>query len=180
MRPAFIAPIVVFLLLAGVFGIYLYQVGSGGKDISTVPSVLIDKPVPEFTLPPIEGRTDGFSSTDLKDQVALVNVFASWCQPCRAEHPILMGLAKDGVPIYGINYKDKPEDAKAFLAELGDAYRRIGADSKGRVSIEWGVYGYPETFVVDAMGHIRYRHVGPIMPRDLDEIIKPMLKRLKQ
>lgn len=180
MRPAYAIPVAVFAMLAAVFAIYLYQVGSGEKVISTVPSALIDKPAPQFSLPGIDGGPNGFSTTDLKGKVALVNVFASWCPPCRVENPVLLTLAKDGVPIYGINYKDKPRDAKAYLAELGNAYTRIGADRDGRVSIDWGVYGYPETFVVDATGRIRYRHVGPIMPQDLDTIFRPMLKRLKQ
>lgn len=179
-RPAFVFPAAIFLGLAAIFGIYLYQVGVGGKVVSDLPSALIDRPAPSFTLPPIEGDGVGFASTQLKGQVSLVNVWASWCPPCRQEHPVLMRLAREGVPIYGINYKDKPKDAKAYLAELGNAYTRIGADRDGRVSIDWGVYGYPETFVVDATGRIRYRHVGPIMPQDLDTIFRPMLKRLKK
>ena len=178
MRPVAFIPIAVFSALAVVFGIYLYQVGPGGKDISTVPSALIDKPVPAFTLPPIEGRPGGFSTADLKNGVALVNVFASWCAPCRIEHPILMRLAEEGVPIYGINIKDEPKDAKAFLDNLGNPYKKVGADRSGRVSIDWGVYGYPETFVIDRQGRIRYRHVGPIMPQHLDEIIFPLIRKL--
>ena len=178
MRLSVILPVAAFVALTGVFGYYLYLIGPGGKDISVVPSALIDKPVPPFTLPPIEGRNDGFASTDLAGKVALVNVFASWCVPCRAEHPILMRLSREGVPVYGINHKDRPEDAKRFLAELGNPYRRIGADIDGRVSIDWGVYGYPETFVIDRTGRIRYKHIGPIMPRDLEELIRPILERL--
>lgn len=180
MRPAFVMPVAVFAVLAAVFGIYLYQVGVGGKNISSLPSVLIDTPAPTFALPPIEGRTDGFSSTDLKGQVSLVNLFASWCPPCKVEHPILMRLARDGVPIYGINYKDPPEDARRFLETLGNPYRKIGADTKGTVAVEWGITGYPETFVIDRDGRIRHRHVGPIMPEDLDAIIVPLIRKLSQ
>ena len=158
--------------------IYLYQVGSGGKDISHIPSVLIDKPAPKFELPPIDGQAVGFSSTDLDGQVALVNVFASWCAPCRAEHPILMQLAADGVAVYGINYKDRPKDALAFLSNLGNPYKAVGADNTGRVSIDWGVYGYPESFVIDRHGRIRYKHIGPITPHDLDRTIRPLLREL--
>jgi len=149
------------------------------RDPSVLPSALIDKPVPAFDLPPIEGRDGpGLGRDDLGGEVALVNVFASWCVPCRQEHPLFMALAERGVPIYGINYKDKPEQARAWLAELGDPYRRIGADRDGRVAIEWGVYGVPETFVIDAEGRIRHRHVGPLRPEDLDGTLLPMLAEL--
>ncbi len=178
MRLSYVLPVAAFVGLAAVFGFYLYQMGPGGKDISVVPSALIDKPAPEFNLPPIEGRNDGFASSDLAGKVSLVNVFASWCLPCRVEHPILMRLADEGVPIFGINIRDKAEDARRFLDQLGNPYRRIGADNNGRVSIDWGVYGYPETFIVDRGGRIRYKKIGPIMPRDLDEKIRPILERL--
>lgn len=178
MRPASLIPLIAFAALAAVFGVYLWQVGVGGKVISDLPSALIDRPAPEFSLPPIEGDGEGLTSAALQGEVSLVNVWASWCPPCRLEHPVLMQMAKDGIPIYGINYRDLPEDAMAFLQELGDPYRAIGADRTGRVAIDWGVYGYPETFVVDAKGHIRYRHVGPIMPRDLETRIMPLLRSL--
>jgi cytochrome c biogenesis protein CcmG/thiol:disulfide interchange protein DsbE len=150
------------------------------RDPSTLPSVLIDRPVPTFELPALEGRADGLTSEDLKGQVSLVNVFASWCVPCRVEHPVLMKLAESGVAIYGINYKDPPDQAAAWLAELGDPFEKIGADRNGRVGIEWGVYGVPETFVVDAEGRIRYRHVGPIQARDLEQTLLPKLAELGQ
>jgi cytochrome c biogenesis protein CcmG/thiol:disulfide interchange protein DsbE len=184
MRLSFAIPIATFAVLAAVFGYYLYQVGPGGKDISEVPSALIDKPAPVFTLPPIPGLDpgtggrDGFASSELAGKVSLVNVFASWCAPCRVEHPILMQLARQGVPIYGINHKDKPEDAIRFLTDLGNPYRAVGADRDGRVSLDWGVYGYPETFVIDRQGRIRYRHVGPIMPEHVERIIVPLLRKL--
>ena len=179
-RPAFVFPIAVFLSLAAVFGIYLYQVGIGGKVISELPSALINKPAPTFDLPPIDGQGPGFSSEQLTGDVALVNVWASWCPPCRVEHPLLMQLAKDGVTIYGINYKDQPTDAKAFLAELGNPFKSLGADRTGRAAIDWGIYGYPETFVVDRTGRIRYRHVGPLSAEDVNHKIHPMLKALRQ
>ncbi len=180
MRLSYLLPVAAFVGLAAVFGFYLYQVGAGGKNISDVPSALIDKLVPEFELPPIMGRNDGFATSDLAGKVALVNVFASWCGPCRVEHPILMRLAREGVPIYAINYKDKPEDALRFLTDLGNPYSRIGADNTGRTSIDWGVYGYPETFVIDRTGRIRYKHIGPIMPHDLDNTIRPILESLSR
>lgn len=178
MRKISLIPLGLFAVLAVVFAAYLWQVGPGGKDISQIPSALIDKPAPVFDLPPITGRTDGLKTDDLRGRVSVVNVWASWCPPCRIEHPILMTLAKDGIPIYGINHKDKASDALRFLDELGNPFARIGADTKGRASIEWGVYGYPETFIVDAEGRIRYRHVGPINPGQLDSIIRPILKKV--
>lgn len=145
-----------------------------------LPSALLDKPIPEFSLPPIEGRTDGLSSADLRGEVSLVNVWASWCAPCRAEMPLLLELAEAGrVPIYGINYKDDPRAAARFLAELGDPFARIGADRSGRVAIDWGVYGLPETFVVDAEGRIAYKHVGAFDRRTLEERILPVVERLR-
>lgn len=176
MRPLTAIPIAVFAAIAVVFGVYLWQVGPGGKDISQLPSAMIDKPAPQFDLPAIEGgKTAGLKTADLKGKVSLVNVWASWCPPCRLEHPILMTLAKEGVTIHGINYKDKASDARRFLGELGNPFARIGVDKSGRAAIDWGVYGYPETFVIDASGQIRYRHVGPINPGQLDSIIRPML-----
>jgi cytochrome c biogenesis protein CcmG/thiol:disulfide interchange protein DsbE len=180
LRPAYVFPVAIFLSLTAIFGIYLYQVGIEGKVISDLPSALIDKPAPTFTLPPIEGDGVGFSSEQLADGVSLVNVWASWCVPCRIEHPLLMRLAKEGVTIYGINYKDPPADAATFLNQLGNPFKSVGADRTGRVSIDWGVYGYPETFVIDGTGHIRYRHVGPITVDDLDDKFYPLLKALGQ
>jgi cytochrome c biogenesis protein CcmG, thiol:disulfide interchange protein DsbE len=148
------------------------------RDPSTLPSALIDRPVPQFELPALDGG-EGLSSADLKGRVSLVNVFASWCVPCRVEHPVLMRLAEEGVPIFGINYKDPPDKAKAWLAELGNPFEKIGADRNGRVGIEWGVYGVPETFVVDAQGRIRHRHVGPIQARDLEKTLRPILAELQ-
>ncbi len=177
LRLSYVLPGLVFALLAGVFALYLVQVG-GGKDITELPSALIDEPVPVFSLQSIEGDKVGFTSDHLKGRPVLVNVWASWCPPCRIEHPILMRLKADGVPIYGINFKDKAADARKFLDRLGNPYHAIGADRTGRVALDWGVYGYPETFIVDGDGRIRYRHVGPIMPRDLDQIILPKLRSL--
>ncbi|OGA98292.1 MAG: thiol:disulfide interchange protein [Burkholderiales bacterium RIFCSPHIGHO2_12_FULL_61_11] len=150
-------------------------------DPREVPSPLIGKPVPEFSLPPVKGRTLGLSSADLKGEVSLVNVFASWCVACRAEHPLLMALKQQGVvPIHGLNYKDQPEDAKKWLDELGDPYTRTGADINGRVAIDWGVYGVPETFVIDRQGRIAYKQIGPVTPEVLEKTILPLIRRLRQ
>ena len=167
-------PVAVFAAL----GAALYW-GLWNKD-DRLPSTLIGKPVPEFALPPIEGRADGLAATDLAGKVSIVNVWASWCVPCRVEMPLLVELAESGtVPIYGINYKDRADAALAFLDELGDPYDRIGADRSGRVAIDWGVYGLPETFVIDAEGRIAYKHVGPFNQQMLKEGILPVVRRLQ-
>ena len=174
-RLKFLIPALVFLGLAIGLGLGL------SKDPSVVPSALIDKPVPEFALGPVLGAERGLASEDLRaGAVSLVNVFASWCGPCRAEHPLLMKLAEDGtVALFGINYKDRPEDARAWLDQLGDPFGRIGADLNGRVGIDWGVYGVPETFVIDATGRIRYKHVGVLTAKDLERTILPLLEGLR-
>lgn len=146
-----------------------------------VPSPLIGKPVPEFSLPPVQGRTLGLASADLKGGVSLVNVFASWCVACRAEHPLLMELKQKGVvPIHGLNYKDRPEDAEKWLGELGDPYTRTGADIDGRVGIDWGVYGVPETFVIDRQGRIAYKQIGPVNREVMEQTILPLIRKLRQ
>jgi cytochrome c biogenesis protein CcmG/thiol:disulfide interchange protein DsbE len=179
MRPATLLPLAAFAALAAVLAAYLWQLGPGGKSVTEIPSAMIDKEAPPFSLPPLAGVSlPGLASEALKGQVSLVNFFASWCLPCRAEHPILMRLAQEGVTIYGISYKDKPEDSRAWLADLGTPYKRIGVDGDGRTAIEFGVYGVPETYVIDREGRIRYRQVGPIMPFQLDETIRPLMKRL--
>jgi len=150
------------------------------NDPSLVPSPLVGKPVPVFELPPVDGRTLGLSSRDLQGQVSLVNVFASWCVSCREEHPLLMQLAHSGiVPIQGLDYKDKSADGSRWLAAMGDPYTRTGADIDGRVGIDWGVYGVPESFVVDRRGMIVYKQIGPITPEVLDRRIGPLIARLR-
>ena len=167
-------PVAIFLPLAT--GFYLAL----GIDQSVLPSPLIDQPAPRFALPPLPGEERGFSSADLAGHVSLVNTFASWCAPCRAEHRILNTLAQTKrVPIYGIDYKDKEDAARAWLAELGNPYARIGADD-GRVGIDWGVYGVPETFIVDRDSRIRYKHVGPLTQADVEQTILPLVTRLER
>ena len=178
LSPARLVPVLVLAALAGILGLYLWQIGAGGKDISRIPSALLDKPVPEFVLPPITGLPGGLKAADLRGKPSLVNVWASWCAPCRAEHPALMQLAREGVPIHGINIRDRAEDARAFIETLGNPYTRLSADIDGRVSIDWGVYGVPETFVIDGQGRIRHRHVGPINPGELENVLRPILRRV--
>ena len=166
-------PVSFFMLIVLLLGIGLTL------DPRTVPSPLIDKSAPVFSLPPVQGRTLGLASTDLGQEVSLVNVFASWCVACRQEHPLLMDLSRrDIVPIHGLNYKDPPQDAAAWLGSLGDPYIRTGADIDGRVGIDWGVYGVPETFVIDKRGRIAYKHIGPISQKDWDETLRPLIDQL--
>lgn len=167
-------PLLVFLGLAVLFGIGLTL------NPREVPSPLIGKSVPEFRLAPVKGRTLGLASADLSGEVSVVNVFASWCVECRTEHPLWMQLSANGVvPLHGLNYKDRPDDAAAWLAELGDPYSRTGADLDGRVGIEWGVYGVPETFVIDKHGVIRHKVIGAISRKTLDETLLPLMRRLQ-
>ena len=174
-RLALFVPLIVFIALAVTLGIGLTL------DPRKVPSPLIGKPVPEFSLPPVKGRTVGLASANLKGEVSLVNVFASWCVACREEHPVFMDLRKRGVvPIHGLNYKDKPDDAARWLDELGDPYTRTGADVDGRVAIDWGVYGVPETFLVDRDGRIAYKHIGPVTPRIMSEKLMPLIEQLRR
>ncbi len=170
----FLVPLAIFLAI----GVFL----AIGLTLNPreVPSPLIGKPVPAFTLPPVQGRVDGLSSKDLKGEVSLVNVFASWCTACRDEHPLFMQLYQENVlPIHGLNYKDRPRDAAAWLDALGDPYSRTGADIDGRVAIDWGVYGVPETFVVDPQGRIVYKHIGAINSRFVEETLLPLIKQFR-
>jgi cytochrome c biogenesis protein CcmG/thiol:disulfide interchange protein DsbE len=166
-------PLSVFLLIAVLLGMGLFM------DPKLVPSPLIGKPVPEFSLPPVQGRKSGLAREDLVGEVSMVNVLASWCVACRQEHPLLMALSRQGVvPIHGLNYKDQPQEAADWLDSLGDPYTRTGADLDGRVGIDWGVYGVPETFVVDKAGRIAYKHIGPIARRDWEETLQPLIEEL--
>jgi cytochrome c biogenesis protein CcmG/thiol:disulfide interchange protein DsbE len=167
------------VVLAGLLALFATNIN---RDPSLVQSVLINRPAPRFDLAAVPGlAVPGFATADLKGAVTVVNVFASWCVPCRAEHPVLMQLqAESDVRLYGINQKDAAENAVAFLTELGNPYTRVGADTDNRVSIDWGVYGVPETFVVDADGVITYKHVGPLTPAALVNELLPAIARAKQ
>jgi cytochrome c biogenesis protein CcmG, thiol:disulfide interchange protein DsbE len=157
-RAAFLVPLALFLALAGVF---LAQLLSG-RDNTTVPSALIGRPAPDAALAPLGGNP-AFSMPALKGEVVIVNVWASWCAPCRDEHPLLIALSKDErFVLAGINYKDGAANAVGFLEELGNPFDVIGADESGRAAIDWGVYGVPETFIVGRNGLIAFKHVGPL------------------
>lgn len=174
-RPrAFLGPLVVFVALAAMLGIGLTL------NPRELPSPLIDRMVPQFRLPPVQGRTLGLASEDLRGEVSVVNVFASWCTACRDEHPLWMEIArKRAVPLHGLNYKDQPADAAKWLDQLGDPYTRTGADIDGRVGIDWGVYGVPETFVVDKRGIIRHKIIGAVTREKVDRQLLPLVRRLQ-
>ncbi|MBO0663559.1 DsbE family thiol:disulfide interchange protein [Jiella sp. MQZ9-1] len=175
-------PLVLFLGLAGAF---LYQLRSG-QDPKEIPSVLIGKSAPMTVLPPLEGAMTGdgkpVPGLDLSGpgdgRPILVNVFASWCAPCREEHPLLMQLARDKrFRLVAINYKDKPENARSFLANLGNPYAAIGVDEKGATTIDWGVYGVPETFLVSPDGEILYKQIGPFTPDSIRTGLMPAVEQ---
>lgn len=166
-------PLAVFLVLAGLF---LAQLLSG-RDASVVPSALIGEPAPETALPPLAGvDLPGIRSADFAGDVTVVNVWASWCAPCRQEHPLLMELSKDErIRLAGLNYKDDAANARGFLGELGNPYDAIGVDRSGRTAINWGVYGVPETFLVGPQGTILYKHVGPLTAQSMREGLMPAI-----
>ena len=175
-RLLYLLPVALFAVLIAYFALTLRP----GRDPSALPSALIDKPAPDFDLAGLAGA-QGLSRAALGGHPAIVNFFASWCVPCRAEHPLLMRLAEqEHVPLFGIAYKDKPDEAARFLAQLGDPYRRVGLDQNGRVGIDFGVYGVPETYVIDKAGHIRLRHVGPLTPADVTRELAPLVKELQK
>ncbi len=170
-----------FLPLLVFAGITVFLTISLTHDPRLVPSPLIGKPVPAFSLPPVRGRTLGLASANLEGEVSLVNVFASWCVACRDEHPLLMQIRRTAiVPIHGLNYKDQPADASRWLDEMGDPYTRTGADIDGRVAIDWGVYGVPETFVIDREGLIAYKHIGAITPDAWNGTLLPLIQKLRK
>ena len=175
-------PLLVFGGFAAIAAKMLYEQDVNGLDVSAIPSALIGTKAPSLTLPPLEGsNVPALNDTAIAGKLTLVNVFASWCTACRYEHPLFMQLEAGGVvPIHGLNYKDRPEDAAKWLDDLGDPYTRTGADLDGRVAIDWGVYGVPETFVISADGVIVHKHIGPVSAKDLEQTIHPLIARLRQ
>ncbi|MFD1704792.1 DsbE family thiol:disulfide interchange protein [Methylopila henanensis] len=181
-RALFAIPFVAVALGAWFF----YASLVSGRDPSALPSALIGRPAPELALPPLAGLlldgkpSPGFDGTDLADgEVKLVNVFASWCGPCRVEHPVLVDLKSKGVRLFGLNYKDTAENARRFLGGLGNPYERVGVDPNGRAGVEWGVYGVPETFVVDGEGRIRFKFVGPLTPEAVAKTLSPEIAKAR-
>jgi cytochrome c biogenesis protein CcmG/thiol:disulfide interchange protein DsbE len=174
-RALLLVPVFLFIVVGAFFAWGLT------RDPSRIPSQLIDRPLPVFDMPAIEGFTEGLSTDDLKGEVALLNVFASWCVSCHIEHPVLMRLAaEDAVPIYGLNWKEKPGEGKAWLDRFGDPYTKVGDDQNGRVAIDLGVTGAPETFVVDRDGRVRFKVVGPITEQYWAETLQPLIEDLRK
>lgn len=178
-RALFMLPLVVFAVFAGVTAWYMDEIQS---DSQRAPNIVgggaQNKPVPEFDLPPLLDTIPGMATADFGGKVVLVNVFASWCLPCRAEHPLITRIAEEIAPVWGLNWKNERDDATAWLAELGNPYSRIGFDLSGRAGIEWGVYGVPETYIIDRTSCIRYKHVGPLLRKNL-KTIKTIVEDLK-
>jgi cytochrome c biogenesis protein CcmG, thiol:disulfide interchange protein DsbE len=169
-----------YLLPLGIFIVIAVFLGIGlGLDPREVPSPLINKPAPAFSLPQLQQPTQSFSHADMKGKVWLLNVWASWCVACRDEHPVLVEFARTGqVPIVGLNYKDERADGLRWLSQFGDPYRLSVYDREGRVGIDYGVYGVPETFLIDKNGIIRYKRIGVVTPEILRDKILPMVKEL--
>lgn len=170
----YLVPLAVFAVLV----VFLYRGLS--LDPKIVPSPLVGKPMPEFVLTRLKSPETTISDKDIKGEVAILNIWATWCVSCRAEHDVLLALARRGVaPIYGLNYKDNRDDAKRWLEQLGDPYAANAFDVDGRVGIDWGVYGAPETFIIDAEGIIRHKHIGPLTSEVLEAEILPLIAQLK-
>ncbi len=170
-----LVPLILFAILV----VFLWRGLS--RDPREVPSPLIDKPAPMFTLSQLHAPDQRFGTADMKGKVWLLNVWASWCVSCRIEHPLLVELAQANVvPVIGLNYKDKASEGKAWLAQNGDPYRLVIVDADGRVGIDFGVYGVPETFVIDKKGIVRYKQIGPITVEALEQKILPLVRELQK
>ncbi len=176
---AALLPLLVFGVIAGTAGKMLYDQDFHGKDIATIPSALIGRKAPSLALPPLDGANlPALTDAAIKGKLTLVNVFASWCIPCREEHLLLKELAKDGrLNVVAINYKDQPENALRFLGELGNPFKAIGIDPKGAAAIDWGVYGIPESYLVAPDGTIVYKRVGPFDALSLKEGLYPAVDK---
>ena len=172
-RILFLAPIGLFVVLVGVFFAGLH------RDPSVLPSMLIGKPLPAFSVPAVREGDRGVTHADFGGEPMLLNVFASTCGPCLIEHPLFMQLRRDGMKIVGLDWKEDPAAGAAWLAKHGDPYELAGSDANGRAGIDLGVSGTPETFVIDRQGKVRYRHVGAITPEDWEKTVKPLLQRLR-
>ncbi|MDH5300666.1 MAG: DsbE family thiol:disulfide interchange protein [Gammaproteobacteria bacterium] len=170
-----------FLIPLGIFAVLVVFFFIGlGKDPGRLPSVLVDKPAPMFEVPELLNSEATFSPEQMKGQVWMLNVWASWCEACRSEHPLFMEISRRGdVVMVGLNYKDERNDGLGWLQQLGNPYKSIAWDYSGDVGIDYGVYGVPETFLIDKEGVIRYKHVGPVSRQDWNEILLPKIKELR-
>jgi cytochrome c biogenesis protein CcmG/thiol:disulfide interchange protein DsbE len=169
------------ILLLVLFGWLAWRGLAPDRDPSALPSALIGQPVPQFDLPPLEADGAKLTAADVAGHVTVINFFASWCLPCKAEHPLLFDLAKDfGVPVYGIAFKDRPADTAAYIKEMGSPYAKIGLDESGRTGLDFGLMGVPETFILDKDGVVRYRLPMPLDPDRIQKEIGPLLKSLQQ
>jgi cytochrome c biogenesis protein CcmG, thiol:disulfide interchange protein DsbE len=173
-RLFFLVPVVIFIGLAWLLYIGLFQ-----GPPSLLPSPLVGKPAPDISLPALDAQAQNFNRAELgQGRPIIVNFWASWCAPCRIEHSTLQALAaRKGITLFGVDYKDKPEDGRAFLSELGNPFGKINEDRDGRVSIDWGVTGVPETFVIDSKGIIRVHYAGPLNEQELERLILPALEK---
>lgn len=173
-----VLPLVGFILLVGLFGFGIWW--NTQHDQREVPSPLIGKPAPAFNLPLLDHPGQHLTKADMLGKPYLVNVFASWCFACGEEHPTLMAVSPTlGIPLLGYNYKDKADDAKAWLARHGSPYHQVIADVSGRTAIDFGIYGAPETFLIDARGIIRYKRIGPLTPEVIRKVLKPKIAQLQ-
>jgi cytochrome c biogenesis protein CcmG/thiol:disulfide interchange protein DsbE len=171
----FILPLALFLVLVAFLAIGL------SRDPHEIPSPLVNKPAPAFMLPVLSSSQQSFKSEEMRGKVWLLNAWASWCVACREEHPLLLELSRSGVvPIYGLDYKDQRQDALAWLSEFGNPYTLVLSDTDGRTGIDFGVYGVPETFVIDRNGVIRYKQIGPVTVEALEKKIIPLVKELQK
>ena len=168
-------PLAIFAMLVVLLGVGLTL------NPREVPSPLIGKAAPHFELPLLADSTQTFTPADMKGKVWMFNVWASWCTSCRQEHPVLAEFAKSGlVPVIGLDYKDQREDGKAYLAKLGNPYQVVAFDPQGRVGLDYGVYGTPETYVIDKRGVIRYKRIGPLTPQILEQKVIPLINELNR
>lgn len=179
-RLLLILPVALFVVLIGVLAVLTLKT-QDGRDPSLIPSALLGKPAPEIILPAVaETIPGGFAGADLRGRVTMVNVFASWCVPCLAEHPLITRIAEDGVPVYAINHRDTVPDASKWLKKHGNPFTAIGFDPEGRASVEWGVTGVPETYIINAEGLVTFKHAGPITAKVLKDTILPKLREASE
>ncbi|MCG5513974.1 DsbE family thiol:disulfide interchange protein [Ectothiorhodospira shaposhnikovii] len=173
-RLRYLLPLILIMVLGGFMMVGLTL------DPRRVPSPLVDQPAPRFQLPALEDPERLVGSSDFDGEVVLLNIWASWCVSCRQEHQVLVAMANRGVPIYGLNYKDERSDGLNYLRSMSNPYVWNAHDLEGRVGIDWGVYGTPETFIIDRQGRIRYKHIGPLSWQDAQNKILPMVEQLRR